>query len=172
MSKDKYFMRMAIDEARLAFAEGEIPVGAVAVYREQVIGRGHNSKETRRDPTAHAEIIALQEAACTRSGWRLLDVTLYCTMEPCPMCAGAMIQARLPYLVYAVDDPKTGAAGSVLDLLCHPQLNHRVRVTRGLMATEVEALLTCFFRSLRDGSIPRYSETWKQGQLAEKANSL
>ena len=107
------FMRAAIAEAALAFQKGDVPVGAVAVRDDQIIGRGHNRKEELKDPTAHAEMIALQEAARTLGGWRLIGVTLYCTMEPCPMCAGAMVQARLPRLVYAVDDPKAGAAGSV-----------------------------------------------------------
>lgn len=159
-------MCMAIEQARLAFQKGEIPVGAVAVYRGEVIGRGRNCKETERDPTAHAEIIALREAARTRRGWRLPDVTLYCTMEPCPMCAGALIQARIPRLVYAVEDPKSGAAGSVMDLLHHSGLNHRVDVTRGVMAPEVEALLAAFFHDLRSGGIPRYSEAWKHRELA------
>ena len=150
-------MSLALAEARRAFARGEVPVGAVAVYQGEVIGRGHNEKETRRDPTAHAEIIALREAARVRGGWRLLGVTLYCTMEPCPMCAGAMVQARLPRLVYAVDDPKAGAAGSVMDILDHPRLNHRVLVTRGVLAEQVQELLAAFFNGLRDGSIPRYS---------------
>ncbi len=150
-------MSLALAEARRAFAKGEVPVGAVAVYQGEVIGRGHNEKETRRDPTAHAEIIALREAARVRGGWRLFGVTLYCTMEPCPMCAGAMVQARLPRLVYAVDDPKAGAAGSVIDILDHPRLNHRVLVTRGVLAEQVQELLAAFFKGLRDGSIPRYS---------------
>jgi tRNA(adenine34) deaminase len=159
-------MRMAIDQARLAFQKGEIPVGAVAVYQGEVIGRGHNCKETERDPTAHAEMIALREAARTRRGWRLPDVTLYCTMEPCPMCAGALVQARISRLVYAVEDPKSGAAGSVMDLLHHSDLNHKVDVTRGIMVPEVEALLAAFFHDLRNGCISRYSEGWKRRRLA------
>ena len=165
-------MRLAIKEARLAFEKGEIPVGAVAVHEGNIIGRGHNRKESQRDPTAHAEILALRQAAQARGGWRLLDVTLYCTMEPCPMCAGAMVQARLPRLVYAIDDPKAGAAGSVIDLLQHPRLNHRVETVRGVLADQVQALLADFFRALRDGTIPRYSEDWKRRQLAEKSNSV
>ena len=162
MSPDEYFMQQAIDQARQAFEKNEIPVGAVAVYERQVIGRGHNSKETTRDPTAHAEILALQEAARARGGWRLVDVTLYCTMEPCSMCAGAMVQARLPRLVYAVDDPQAGAAGSVVDLLQHPKLNHRVQVVRGVLQSQVEVMLADFFRGLREGTIPRYSDTWRR----------
>ena len=165
-------MYQALCEARLALEKGEIPIGAVAVYRGQVIGRGHNQKETMRDPTAHAEMLALREAASARNGWRLTGVTLYCTMEPCPMCAGAMVQARLTRLVYAIDDPKAGAAGSVVDLMQHPQLNHHIEIQRGVMAVEAETLLQEFFRGLRDGSIPRFSESWRQRKLAEKRESM
>lgn len=171
-SNDEAFMRLAIEEAKCAFENGEIPVGAVAVYRGEIVGRGHNGKETQCDPTAHAEIIALREAARTQGGWRLLDVTLYCTLEPCPMCAGAMIQARLPRLIYALDDPKAGAAGSVIDLLHHPQLNHQVQVTRGLLSAQVQDLIGAFFCALREGTIPRYSEAWKHRRLAEKHESV
>jgi tRNA(adenine34) deaminase len=143
------FMREAIAEATHAFQKGDVPVGAVAVRDGQIIGRGHNRKEELRDPTAHAEMIALQEAARTLGGWRLIGVTLYCTMEPCPMCAGAMVQARLPRLVYAVDDPKAGAAGSVMDLLRNEQLNHRVEVISGVLAEEAGELMQEFFQRLR-----------------------
>lgn len=165
-------MQQALAEARLALSEGEIPVGAVAVYQDRIIGRGHNCKETAHDPTAHAEMMALREAASVRGGWRLLGVTLYSTLEPCPMCAGAMVQARLPRLVYGAEDNKAGAAGSVMDLLQHPLLNHRVSVTRGVLAAESEQLLSAFFAGLRDGAIPRYSENWRQRQLAENGNSV
>ena len=147
---DEAFMRQAIAEARLAFDKGDVPVGAVAVRDGRVIGRGHNRKEELRDPTAHAEVIALRQAARALGGWRLVGVTLYCTMEPCPMCAGAMVQARLPRLVYAVDDPKAGAAGSVVDLLRHEGLNHRVEVVSGVLAAEVQALTRAFFQRLRE----------------------
>ena len=143
------FMREAIAEAALAFQKGDVPVGAVAVRDGQIIGRGHNRKEELKDPTAHAEMIALQEAARALGGWRLIGVTLYCTMEPCPMCAGAMVQARLPRLVYAVDDPKAGAAGSVVDLLRNERLNHRVEVIAGVLAGEAGELTQRFFRRLR-----------------------
>lgn len=170
MSDDQRFMREALIEARLAFEKGEIPVGAVAVYQGQVIGRGHNRKETDKDPTAHAEILALRQAALVRGGWRLSGVTLYCTMEPCPMCAGAMTQARLPRLVYALDDPKAGAAGSVIELLQHPKLNHRTEVTRGILASETASLLANFFEKLRNGTIPRFSRDWDR--LAESGDSV
>ena len=144
------FMREAFAEATLAFQKGDVPVGAVAVRDGQIIGRGHNRKEDLKDPTAHAEMLALQEAARTLGGWRLIGVTLYCTMEPCPMCAGAMVQARLPCLVYAMDDPKAGAAGSVVDLLRNERLNHRVEVIAGILAEEAEELTQRFFQELRD----------------------
>jgi tRNA(adenine34) deaminase len=143
------FMKEALAEATLAFQKGDVPVGAVAVREGLIIGRGHNRKEELKDPTAHAEMIALREAARTLGGWRLIGVTLYCTMEPCPMCAGAMIQARLPRLVYAMDDPKAGAAGSVMDLLCNERLNHRVEVIAGVLAEEAEELTQSFFQELR-----------------------
>jgi tRNA(adenine34) deaminase len=168
---DCAFMREALAEAHLAFEKGEIPVGAVAVYQGRVIGRAHNGKETLKDPTAHAEILALRQAAAHRGGWRLIDVTLYCTMEPCPMCAGAMVQARLPRLVFGVDDPKAGAAGSVLDLLHSPLLNHTVSVTGGVLVPEVQELLAQFFAGLRDGSIPRFSEQRAQA-LANHLDSV
>jgi tRNA(adenine34) deaminase len=170
--QDRMFMRAALAEAERAYAKGDIPVGAVAVYQDQIIARGHNCKESDRDPTAHAEMIALREAARVRGGWRLQGVTLYCTMEPCPMCAGAMVQARLPRLVFAVDDPKAGAAGSIVDLIQHSQLNHHVQVTRGVMAREVKSMLDGFFRALRSGDIVRYSHSWRERLLAENDGSV
>ena len=172
MSTDEQFMRLAFREAEQAHWVGEIPIGAVVTHQGQVIGRGHNSKETLCDPTAHAEIIALRQAASSRGGWRLTGTTLYCTMEPCPMCAGAMIQARISRLVYGVDDPKSGAAGSALDLLQNTQLNHSVQVTRGVLAAEIADLLSTFFHGLRHGDISRYSAGWRQRRLAGKEDSL
>ncbi len=144
-------MREALAEAHRALAHGDVPIGAVAVRDGAIVGRGHNRKEADCDPTAHAEIIALREAARTLGGWRLVGVTLYCTLEPCPMCAGAMLSARLPRLVYGADDPKMGAAGSVVELLREPRFNHRVAVTRGVLAEESLALLSRFFAGLRTG---------------------
>jgi tRNA(adenine34) deaminase len=143
------YMREALLEAKAAYAAGEVPVGAVAVHNGQIIGRGHNQREELGDPTAHAEMVALRQAAQTLGGWRLSEVTLYCTMEPCPMCAGAMVLARLPHLVYAVDDPKAGAAGSVFEIVRSPKLNHQVQVTKGVLAEEVKELLDLFFQELR-----------------------
>lgn len=149
--RDAHFMRLALAEAAQALTHGDVPVGAVAVYRGEVIGRGRNRREIDGDPTAHAEVIALREAAARRGHWRLDEVTLYCTLEPCCMCAGAMVLARLPRLVYGALDPKAGCAGSVVDVLRHPQLNHRVDVDPGLYAEESAALLQRFFGGLRDG---------------------
>ena len=143
------YMREALLEAQAAYDSGEVPVGAVAVHNGQIIGRGHNQREELGDPTAHAEMVALRQAAGALGGWRLSEVTLYCTMEPCTMCAGAMVLARLPHLVYAVDDPKAGAAGSVFDIVRSPRLNHQVQVTRGVLAEDVKELLDLFFEQLR-----------------------
>jgi tRNA(adenine34) deaminase len=143
------WMRVAITEAAKAAALGDIPVGAVAVRDGQIIGRGYNRREVDGDPTAHAEIIAIREAARVVGGWRLEGVTLYCTLEPCAMCSGAMVLARLPRLVWATDDPKAGAGGSIVDLLNHPQLNHRIEVVRGILAEEAAAQLRSFFQELR-----------------------
>jgi tRNA(adenine34) deaminase len=143
------WMREALAEAAKAVVVDDVPIGAVAVRDGVIVGRGHNRKEVDRDPTAHAEMIALREAARTLGGWRLVDVTLYCTLEPCVMCAGAMIQARLPRLVWAADDPKAGAGGSVLNLLQHEQLNHRVEVIRGVLEEDAQAQLQSFFAGLR-----------------------
>jgi tRNA(adenine34) deaminase len=143
------WMRAALEEAQAAVQAGEIPVGAVVVWENQIIGRGRNRRETLKDPTAHAEVLALREAAQVRGGWRLSGATLYCTLEPCPMCAGALVNARIEALVYGLRDPKAGAAGSVYDLVRSPWLNHRLRVTSGVLADEVEALMQAFFAALR-----------------------
>jgi tRNA(adenine34) deaminase len=148
-TNDERWMQAALDEAGRALTHGDVPVGAVAVRRGEVIGRGHNERELHGDPTAHAEMIALRQAAQVGGHWQLEGVTLYCTLEPCCMCAGAMVLARLPRLVYAALDSKAGCAGSIVDVLRHPALNHRVDVDVGLMAAESTALLTRFFRDLR-----------------------
>jgi tRNA(adenine34) deaminase len=152
MDEHAIWMREALAEAAKAAALGDVPVGAVAVRNGMVVGRGYNRKEYDRDPTAHAEMLALRQAAQTLGGWRLTGVTLYCTLEPCVMCAGAMIQARLPRLVWATDDPKAGAGGSVMDLLAHEQLNHRIDVIRGVLADEARDQLDAFFENLRGQS--------------------
>ena len=149
---DRHWMRLALAEAERALATQDVPVGAIAVHEGQVIGRGYNRREADKDPTAHAEIIAIRQAAATLGSWRLDGVTLYCTLEPCAMCAGAMVLARLPRLVYAATDPKAGAAGSVTDIARHHRLNHHVHVERGLYADEAGQLLREFFRGLRQSS--------------------
>ena len=143
------WMREALREAQAAGAAGEVPVGAVVVWAERIIGRGRNRKEALADPTAHAEILALREAGSARGGWRLSGATLYCTLEPCCMCAGALVNARVERLVYAVRDPKTGAAGSVYDLVRSPWLNHKLEVISGVLSAEVERELAEFFQRLR-----------------------
>jgi tRNA(adenine34) deaminase len=146
---DLSWMRLALDEAQLAIAHGDVPIGALAVLKGEVIARAHNRREIDGDPTAHAELLAIRAASHTIGHWRLEEVTLYCTLEPCAMCAGAMVLARLPRLVYGTVDPKAGAGGSVLDLLNHPRLNHRVEVMGGVLADEAAALIRSFFAGLR-----------------------
>ena len=146
---DEALMRLALEEAAAAAEAGDVPVGAVAVVAGAVVGRQHNRKEEWADPTAHAEILLLREVANRLGRWRLPDVTIYCTMEPCTMCAGAMVQARIGRLVYAVEDLRTGAAGSVFEVLRSPALNHRVEVSRAVLAEEARAQLDRFFDDLR-----------------------
>lgn len=142
-------MEAALRLAREAGAAGEVPVGAVAVCDGRVVGRGRNAREASRDPTAHAELLALQEAARALGRWRLTGVTVYVTLEPCAMCAGAMVLARIDRLVYGAGDPKAGAAGSLLDLTADPRLNHRFAVERGLLGEASGDLLRDFFRARR-----------------------
>jgi tRNA(adenine34) deaminase len=149
MQLDESFMRAALDEARAAAALGEVPVGAVVVAGGAIVGRGGNRRESAADPTAHAEIIAIREAARAVGGWRLVDATLYVTQEPCPMCAGAIVNARIARLIYGCDNPKAGAVRTLYRLLEDPRLNHRVAVEAGLLAEECGRLLTAFFEDLR-----------------------
>jgi len=146
---DEQWMALALTQAAQAMASGEVPVGAVAVLDGRVIAEGHNIKEAEQDPTAHAELVVLRHAARILENWRLGGVTLYSTLEPCPMCAGAMIQARLERLVYGAKDIRFGADGSVIDVLKEPRFNHRVMVTFGVMEEESAALMQSFFRQLR-----------------------
>ncbi len=147
--RDEYFMRLALREATRALEHDDIPVGAVLVQDGEVIGSGHNERELRADPTAHAEVIALREASRALRSWRVLDSVLYVTLEPCAMCAGAIVLARVPRLVFGALDPKAGAAGSVLDVLTEPRLNHHPEVQSGLLAEESGELLRSFFASRR-----------------------
>jgi tRNA(adenine34) deaminase len=146
------FMHEALAEAQAAADAGEVPIGAVAVYQSEIIARGQNRVLRDVDPTAHAEIVAMRAAAKILNNYRLTGCELYVTLEPCAMCAGAMIHARLARLIYAATDPKAGAAGSVLEVLNHPRLNHQMTVTPGVQAEESAALLREFFRQRRADS--------------------
>ena len=147
--RDEHFMRLALREAERALEHDDVPIGAVVVHDGEVIGAAPNERELRGDPTAHAEILALREASQKLGGWRLLDTVLYVTLEPCAMCAGAIVLARVPRVVYGCTDPKAGAAGSVLDVLGDPRLNHRPEVAGGLLAAEAADLLRAFFATRR-----------------------
>ena len=147
--RDEYFMRLALREAEAALTHDDVPIGAIVVRDGELVGAGHNERELRQDPTAHAEILALREASRAVGSWRLLDCVLYVTLEPCAMCAGAIVLGRVPRVVYGTADPKAGAAGSVLDVLAQPRLNHRPAVDGGLLAEECAELLRAFFASRR-----------------------
>jgi tRNA(adenine34) deaminase len=150
MFDDEHYMRLALDQARAAEAAGEVPVGAVIVSSTgEVIGAGNNQVLRANDPTAHAEIIALRAAGITLGNYRLLSCTLFSTLEPCAMCAGAILHARIQRLVFAARDPKAGACGSVLSIMNHSALNHSAEVTEGILADECSAMLTQFFRTRR-----------------------
>ena len=142
-------MQEALDDARRAAALGEVPVGAVAVLNGAIIGRGHNRRELDRNPLLHAEIVAIQEASAAMGAWRLVGVTLYVTLEPCLMCAGAMVLSRVERLVYGAADPKAGAVSSLFEVLDEPRLNHHVDVEGGVLAEECSKVLSDFFRALR-----------------------
>jgi tRNA(adenine34) deaminase len=144
------FMREALLEAKKAEEIGEVPIGAVVVRNGEVIGRGHNLRETTHDPTAHAEIIAIRQASEAVGGWRLNDCDLYVTLEPCPMCAGAIIQARIANVIYGTVDPKAGCAGTLMNLLDDERFNHQTAVITGVLQGECAALLSGFFRNLRE----------------------
>src|SRR3979409_1340590 len=147
--RDEYFMRLALREATRALEHDDVPIGAVVVREGEVIGSGHNEREIRSDPTAHAEMIALREAARALGSWGVLDAVIYVTLEPCAMCAGAIVLARVPRVVFGASDPKAGAAGSVFDILAEPKLNWRPAVAGGLLAEESADLLRAFFADRR-----------------------
>lgn len=148
--QDIQFMREALAEAKRAAAKGEVPVGAVVAVAGKIVARTHNLRETSGDPTAHAEILALRRAAKAKKHWRLTEATLYVTLEPCPMCTGAMVLARIKRLVYGAADPKAGAAGSLMDLARDTRLNHRIEVTSSVLAVECGKILTDFFKERRN----------------------
>ena len=147
--RDEHYMRLAMDEAEQALEHGDVPIGAVIVRADELIAGAHNERELRQDPTAHAELIVLRRAAEILGSWRVLDTVLYVTLEPCAMCAGAVVLARVPRVVFGASDPKAGACGSVLDVLAEPRLNHRPNVAGGLLAQECGELLSGFFASRR-----------------------
>lgn len=146
---DEHWMRLAFDQALRAYEAREVPVGAVIVQGQQIVAEAHNQRETLNDPTAHAEMIALTQAAESLGSWRLVDCTLYVTLEPCPMCAGAIVQARIPRVVYATDDPKAGACHSLYQITSDPRLNHQALVTAGVLQDECRQLLRDFFAEQR-----------------------
>jgi tRNA(adenine34) deaminase len=145
----EYFMRMALAEAEAAFAEDEVPIGAVIVRDDRVIASAHNQREQLRDPTAHAEMVAITQAAQQMESWRLEGCTLYVTLEPCPMCAGAILQARVPTVVYGAPDPKGGAVHTLYQLLSDPRLNHRPQIVSGVMMDRCGEILSRFFQAQR-----------------------
>ncbi|WP_281282539.1 tRNA adenosine(34) deaminase TadA [Paenibacillus piri] len=149
MQEHIVYMYEAIAEARKAEALNEVPIGAVVVWEDQIIGRGHNLRETSLDPLAHAELIAIKQASDYLQAWRLLDCRLYVTLEPCPMCAGAIVQSRIQQVIYGTTDPKAGCAGTLMNLLQEERFNHRVDVVSGVLQEDCGMLLTQFFRKLR-----------------------
>jgi len=148
------YMREALAEAKKAYALGEVPIGAVVVQDGEIIGWGRNLREMLNDSSAHAEILALREAARHVGDWRLCEATLYSTIEPCPMCAGALVQFRVKTLVYGAADPKAGAVDSVIDLVRHPRFNHQVEVVAGVLEDECREIIQRFFRELREKKEP------------------
>jgi tRNA(adenine34) deaminase len=149
IDKDKFFMQEALKEAKKAYKKNEVPVGAVVVYNNKIIAKAHNLNITTNDPTAHAEILALRKASKILRNYRLPDCEMYTTLEPCPMCAGAMVYARIKRLVYATEDPKSGCCKSVLNIVNNKKLNHRIEVVSGVCKKEAEKLLKTFFKKLR-----------------------
>ncbi|HEX6950859.1 MAG TPA: tRNA adenosine(34) deaminase TadA [Nitrospira sp.] len=147
--EDLVFMRIALEQAAQSAAIGEVPIGAVLVHQGTIVAQSHNHRETWQDPTAHAEMIAIRESAKMLGRWRLIDTTLFVTLEPCAMCLGAIILARIPRLVFGATDPKAGACGSVLDFASNPRLNHRVEVAGGVLAEDSQRMLTQFFKAIR-----------------------
>lgn len=149
----EYFMREALKEARAAFESGEVPIGCVIVYNNKIIGRGHNLRNNRKNPLCHAEISAINEAAAYIGDWRLEECTLYVTVEPCPMCAGAIVQARIPNVVFGTRNVKAGCAGSILNILDEPRFNHQVDVTEGILQEECAKPMGEFFKRFRKSKI-------------------
>ena len=148
-SNHEYYMKMALKEAKKAYKLGEVPIGCVIVYEDKIIGRGYNRRNTDKSTLAHAEIAAIKKASKIIGDWRLEDCTLYVTLEPCQMCAGAIVQARIPTVVMGSMNPKAGCAGSILNILEVPEFNHQVHTIRGILEEECSQMLTTFFKELR-----------------------
>jgi tRNA(adenine34) deaminase len=146
---DEYLMKIALNEAYKAYSTDEVPVGAIIVKGDKIIARGYNLRETLKDPTAHAEIIALRKASEALGGWRLVGCTMYVTVEPCPMCAGAIVNSRLDRVVIGAKDPKMGACGSIINIAQNPSLNHRVELTWGVLEKDCSSIMKKFFKKLR-----------------------
>mgnify|MGYP004459578437 FL=1 len=149
MASDESFMKQAVKQAKKAYDKLETPIGCVIVYEDKIIARGYNKRNMKKNTLAHAEILAINKASKVLGDWRLEDCTMYVTLEPCPMCAGAIVQARIPRVVIGSMNPKAGCAGSVLNLLQQDGLNHQVEITKGVLAEECSGLMTSFFRELR-----------------------
>ena len=149
MTSDESFMKQAVKQAKKAYDKLETPIGCVIVHEDKIIARGYNKRNMKKNTLAHAEILAINKASKVLGDWRLEDCTMYVTLEPCPMCAGAIVQARIPRVVIGSKNPKAGCAGSVLNLLQQDGLNHQVEVTKGVLAEECSGLMTSFFRELR-----------------------
>ncbi len=156
---DEYYMRQALVEAKKAYQQGEVPVGCVIVYDNTIIARGYNQREHLQDPTAHAEILAITAAASALNSWRLDDTKMYVTLEPCPMCAGAIILARIPEVYFGTYDPKAGCCGSLMNLLADTRFNHKPSVVSGICAEECGSILTRFFQEIRQ--TPREEKYFK-----------
>jgi tRNA(adenine34) deaminase len=165
--EDLEFMRQALGLAEDAARLGEVPVGAVAVKDGVVVGRGYNRREIDADPFSHAELLAMRDAARALGAWRLGGVTVYVTLEPCPMCAGALVQARVGRLVFGATDPKAGAVSSLYNLVGDERFNHQVSVTPGVLAEECGSVLKAFFRGLRERGPGKSSESWRAGRVVE-----
>ncbi len=153
IEKDKQYMKLAIEQAGIAGENGDVPIGAVIVHNDTIIAKAYNQREQLQDPTAHAEIIALTQAAAARQSWRLEGCTMYVTLEPCPMCAGALVLARIDRLVYGCDDAKTGAVKSLYNIVQDDRLNHKIEVTSGVLANDCSKLLQQFFQKRRSENI-------------------
>ena len=149
MTRDEKYMKLAVAQAKKAYVQKETPIGCVIVYQDKVIARGYNKRNGKKNTLAHAEIIAIHKASKVIGDWRLEDCTMYVTLEPCPMCAGAIVQARIPRVVVGSMNPKAGCAGSVMNLLQQPGFNHQVELTTGVLGEECSQLMTGFFRELR-----------------------